>query len=511
MAQSSTQLYFNAIRDRYRQGNATEHTYRGDLQVLLESLGDHVKVTNEPRRQECGAPDYIITKGEIPLGFVEAKDAGDHLDKTEKSEQLKRYKDSLDNLILTDYLEFRLFRNGEKVSVIRIATIEDGKIQALKGNWQAFEDLITEFYSFKGQTITSPDKLARMMAAKARMMQEVLKNAVTTDIEAYPDHEWQESSSLQQQYKAFKDVLIHDVKPEEFADLYAQTIAYGMFAARLNDTTLDDFSRQEAATLVPKSNPFLRKLFQYIAGYDLDTRLVWIVDALADVFRATNVKELLRDFGISTQTTDPIIHFYETFLGEYNPALRKSRGVYYTPQPVVNFIVRAVDDILKTEFGLTHGLADTSKTRITVDHYGKKVEKEVHKVQILDPACGTGTFLAEVIRQVYSKFENQQGIWNDYVEQHLIPRVNGFEILMASYAMCHLKLELLLRETGYKPYDPKRFRVFLTNSLEEAGENKRDLFTQWLTDESVQANTIKRDTPVMFRPWTILLPVHGSE
>jgi predicted helicase len=176
----------------------------------------------------------------------------------------------------------------------------------------------------------------------------------------------------------------------------------------------------------------------------------------------------------------------------------------------VNFIVRAVDDILKTEFNLPQGLADTSKTKIKVDYYGKKIEKEVHKVQILDPATGTGTFLAEVVKHIYKKFEGQQGIWSKYVTNDLIPRLNGFELLMASYAMAHLKMDMLLTETGYKPQQfpssggvaegrggKQRLKIFLTNSLEEAHQDSGTLFSSWLSDESNQANEIKRDTPVM--------------
>jgi predicted helicase len=194
---------------------------------------------------------------------------------------------------------------------------------------------------------------------------------------------------------------------------------------------------------------------------------------------------------------DPIIHFYETFLSEYDPKLRKARGVWYTPQPVVNFIVRAVDDILKTEFDLPQGLADNSKTKINIDVQGKKTEQEVHKVQILDPATGTGTFLAEVVKHIHKKFEGQQGIWSNYVETHLLPRLNGFELLMASYAMAHLKLDLLLTETGYKPTTNQRFRVYLTNSLEEHHQDTGTLFANWLSTEANEANHIKRDTPVM--------------
>src|SRR5690606_29120027 len=271
-----------------------------------------------------------------------------------------------------------------------------------------------------------------------------------------------------------------------FADIYAQTIAYGMFAARYHDPTLPTFSRMEAAQLIPKSNPFLRKLFQDIAGFDLDDRLVWIVDELVNIFLASDVAKIMKNFGKSTKQEDPVVHFYETFLGEYNPALRKARGVWYTPQPVVNFIVRAVDDILKEEFNLPQGLADTSKTKVKlkVPTHDKRFaggmreyEQEVHKVQILDPATGTGTFLAEVVRHIHKKFEGQQGIWTRYATEHLIPRLNGFELLMASYAMAHLKMDMLFTETGYKPVDDQRFRIFLTNSLEEAHPDTGTLFS----------------------------------
>jgi predicted helicase len=253
----------------------------------------------------------------------------------------------------------------------------------------------------------------------------------------------------------------------------------------------------------------LRKLFQDIAGYDLDDRLVWIVEELVSIFLATDVADIMKNFGKSTKQEDPVVHFYETFLAEYNPALRKARGVWYTPQPVVNFIVRAVDDILKTDFNLPQGLADTSKIKVKTKHTTKATadlrsklkeveqEQEIHRVQILDPATGTGTFLAEVVRHIYQKFNRQQGIWSSYVNQHLIPRLNGFELLMDSYAMAHLKMDMLLTETGYKATSDQRFRIFLTNSLEEAHPDTGTLFSSWLSDEADQANAVKRDTPVM--------------
>jgi predicted helicase len=487
--------YIEKVSTRLKSGISREHSYRGDLETLIRELVKGVEITNEPANvTDCGNPDYVITKGKIPIGYIEAKDIGKDLNSKQYKEQFDRYKKALDNLIITDYIWFQFFQNGELVHEIRIGEIENNTVKPISDNFSEFENLIISFCTFIGQTIKSSKKLAEMMASKARLLQNILERAITSD------EETQENTSIREQYKTFKSILIHDLSPKAFADIYAQTLAYGMFAARLHDATLDDFSRYEAAELIPKSNPFLRKLFGYIAGPDIDERIMRTVDNLADVFRATNVEQLLKNFRKATQTHDPIIHFYETFLAEYDPKLRKARGVWYTPEPVVNFIVRAVDDILKTEFDLQQGLADTSKTKIKVPVQGSKKmqEIEVHKVQILDPATGTGTFLAEVVKFIYSKrFKAMQGAWSGYVDEHLIPRLNGFELLMASYSMAHLKLDMLLSETGFKATKNQRFNIYLTNSLEEHHPDTGTLFSNWLSTEANEANHIKRDTPVM--------------
>ena len=395
--------YIATINNRFQLGNATEHSFRGDLAQLIEIIIPDITATNEPKRQACGAPDYILTRKNIPIGFIEAKDIADKdldgLKKNGNKEQFDRYKASLDNIIFTDYLRFHLYRNGEAVAQISIAEVRHGKICALPDNFAAFENLLKDFCSQVVQSIKSPKQLAKMMAGKARLLSDIIGKALIEDDGR------DENSSLRQQKLAFQKILIHDITAESFADVYAQTIAYGMFAARLHDASLPTFSRQEAAELIPKSNPFLRKLFVYIAGPDIDDRIVWVVDSLVEIFLHCNVQEILKNYGRSTQTEAPVIHFYETFLSEYDPRLRKSRGVWYTPAPVVSFIVRAVDQILKVEFGLTQGLADTSTTTIKVQAEGTAVskgrnkgqkltvEKEVHKVQILDPATGTGTFV----------------------------------------------------------------------------------------------------------------------
>ncbi|MBU1362445.1 MAG: N-6 DNA methylase [Gammaproteobacteria bacterium] len=498
---SNIKDFITKVQSVFNTGDATEHSYRSAVEYLISSTAETITAINEPRRVACGAPDFIVYRKDIVVGHIEAKDLVINLTSLNDSnkEQKGRYLGALPNLIYTNCLDWEFYRNGEQVAAVSIAVLKNNTILPLTDSYNELERLLEDFVVQKAQTITSPSVLAKMMAGKAGLIKNVLRSALGQDEGL--------KTEIEQQYQAFKRHLIHDIKHEDFADIYAETIAYGMFAARLHDTSLDTFSRQEALDLLPKSNPFLRSLFGYIAGQDLDDRIRWIIDDLADVFRAANVAKILEGFGRMTSRKDPFLHFYETFLAAYNPSKRKARGVWYTPEPVVNFIVKAVDEVLVSEFGLVDGLADTSKVTIDWDvgqtnKQGKRVtiKKDVHRVQVLDPATGTGTFLAEVIKQIAPKIKDvAEGMWSSYIEQDLIPRMHGFELLMASYAMCHMKLDMILTELGYKPTGaPPRLSVYLTNSLEEGEPANQTLpFAQWLSNEVKQANTIKRDMPIM--------------
>lgn len=484
----------------HNTGVATEHSYRPALEALFDALSETVQAINEPKRVACGAPDFIIYRGDLVVGHLEAKDiqVSTRGMKDSNKHQQDRYRKALPNLIYTNCLDWDFYVNGELIGSVTIADFLMG-IQPRPENYGDLEKWLKEFVQRKPQRITSPSVLAKMMAGKSQLIKNVLFNALQSDINHL--------SEIMNQYEAFKMHLIHDISIEDFSDIYAETIAYGMFAARLHDTTVDTFNRQEALTLLPKSNPFLRSLFTYLAGYDLDERLVWIIDDLATIFQAANVSKIMDGFGKLSGRRDPFIHFYETFLAEYNPKKRKVRGVWYTPEAVVNFIVRAVDDIIIEEFRLEDGLADTSKTEISwdvgqTDKKGNKIaiNKQVHRVQILDPATGTGTFLSEIIKVIAPKIQNvAPSMWSSYVEEQLIPRLHGFELLMASYAMCHMKIDMMLTELGYQPTaNAPRLSVYLTNSLEESEPANQTLpFAQWLSNEVKQANTIKRDMPIM--------------
>lgn len=479
--------YIKEINQQYQTGLTTEHSFRSGLKVLLENCTG-CKVINEQSHIDCGAPDMTIISKQLPIAYVEAKDLedGDLDGRRKNKEQFDRYKASLDTVIFTDYLDFHLYEHGEWQQSVRLAEIQGNKIRL--SDPDRFVALMEHIKTAKPQRITSASRLAQIMAGKARMLRDIIEQALIQDGD--------KPTELRSYMEDFRTTLLHDITPKVFADIYAQTIAYGMFAARLHDDTPTDFCRQEAANLIPKTNPFLRKVFQQIAGYDLDERIAWIVDDLVSAFAATDMEKIMQGFGKSTQQTDPMLHFYEDFLYQYDPAAKKQCGVYYTPQPVVEFIVRAVDDILRTEFGLPMGLADTSKVEveqeIEQDHKHRKEKKLLHRVQVLDPATGTGTFLAETVRQIKRDLGGQLGAWKSYVPEHLLPRLHGFELMMAPYTIAHLKLDL---EVGISAQD--RFRVFLTNSLEEYNKDAHTLFGNYLAQEANAASDIKRDAPVM--------------
>ena len=483
--------YLKKIEKAYAAGNATEHTHRPALKDLIETIAAGVTATNEPRRVKCGAPDFIVTKGHTPLGYIEAKDIGKSLTEAERTDQIKRYRESLGNLILTDYLEFRWYVSGKYRLTVQLATVADGKIKVNKAAVPALHELLQAFLTTSTPTVNSAKELAVRMAALAKLIRDIIQAAFNeedvTDDEPDPLHE---------QLEGFRKVLIHDLTPEQFADMYAQTICYGLFAARCNADGAERFTRQSAGFALPRTNPFLRKMFNYIAGADLDERIVWAVDDLTELLHHTDMEAILKDFGRHTRQEDPVVHFYESFLAAYDPRMREARGVYYTPEPVVSYIVRSIDHILKNDFKLPDGLADAAKIKVT--HPNSKKKMDVHKVQILDPATGTGTFLYGVIDHIYNTFRDDKGMWSSYVSQHLLPRLFGFELLMAPYAVAHMKLGLQLKESGYDFKSAERVRIYLTNTLEEAHEmGGLPLFTQWIAEEANAAGDIKKDAPVM--------------
>jgi len=467
------QDYIHALENELEAGNTTEPSHRPALKTLLQSLIPGTIATNEPQHIiAVGAPDFRVRKNQLTIGYVETKDIGNSLDEALKTDQLKRYLNSLHNFILTDYLDFRWFVAGKLRLKQGLGTYaKDGKIKRDKEGIQKVAELLVNFLSSEPEPVGTPKELAHHMARLAHLVRDLIINTLKLELA---------SGSLHAQMLAFRENLIPDLSIEQFADMYAQTIAYGLFAARCETDNGKDFTRQQASYLIPKTNPFLRKLFNHIAGPDLDEHIVGVVDDLAQILAQADMSAVMKGFGKSTGKEDPVVHFYETFLKEYDPRTREMRGVYYTPLPVVSYIVRSIDHILKTRFDKPQGLADPS-------------------VLILDPAVGTATFLYMVMQEIHDTVvsQGQQGTWNDYVKDKLLPRLFGFEILMAPYAIAHLKLGRLLKETGYQFPTDQRLGIYLTNTLEEAVKHAETMFAQWITEEANAAAEIKKEKPIM--------------
>lgn len=482
--------YITSVNDIYQTDETTEHSFRGSLETLLKSMlpkskknQTPINVINEPKRKEYGAPDFELRKGDVIISFIETKDLFDkdlrgQNDKVHK-EQFDRYKKAINTIAFTDYLEFVLYEKGEEILSARIAELQGNNIVPVSDAQQFsnFQKIIQILLEAKPQPIKSAKVLAETLAAKAKIIASILSKALEKKSS-------NEDNELHVKLDAFKKFLVHDMSEEQFADFYAQTIVYGLFIARIYDKTPATFTLQEASELIPSINPFLKKIFKQLALAELHSGVKWIVEELVEIFKVTDMERIMRNYG-----KDPLVHFYEEFLSEYNPKIREEFGVWYTPKEVVSFIVDAVDTILRTELNVENGLADNR----LIEYKGK----ETHKVQILDPATGTGTFLAVVADKIREHYKNQEGLWPEDVVQHIVPRLNAFEYLMAPYTMAHLKLATSLGLDKIEDERLERLNIFLTNSLEEDHPESTLPFAKFITDESNAANVIKRDTPVM--------------
>ena len=382
--------YLKQMAQNLATGDATEHTHRPALARLLEELADNVQAINEPQRSACGAPDFAVLREGLLVGHIEAKDVGVNLEATERSEQLRRYREALDNLILTDYLEFRWYVGGELRRTARLAGRDlHGKIKKSQAGAEAVRELLADFLAHTPEPIGTPRALAERMARLAHLIQAIIVTAFERGAA---------SDTLKGWRGAFAEVLIAELdEPEnvgQFADMFAQTLAYGLFSARVMMAPGETFSRRTAQDLIPRTNPFLRKFFYQITGPDLDDELyAGYVNDLVQLLAHADMDAILEDFGRQTRQDDPTVHFYETFLAAYDPALRERRGVYYTPTPVVSFIVRSVDALLKSKFGLPNGLADTRTiTPPSIPPQAGR-SKPLPKVLILDPRHWDGDLL----------------------------------------------------------------------------------------------------------------------
>jgi hypothetical protein len=505
--------YLRKIEAARRLGNDTEHTHRPALHALLEALNDSITVTNEPKRIQCGAPDLVVTrkKDGLVIGHVEAKDVGLSLDEAARSEQVKkRYLPALPNFLLTDYLEFRWFVDGQLRDKFILGEAKpNGAVAPDAGAQGHAEKVLKEFLGREPLRIEGAEELARRLARLTHLIRDGIVAAFQTG---------NASELLTGWRSVFAQTLLPELaeagREEEFADMFAQTLTYGLFSARALSSLSARFTLAEAAKLIPRTNPFLRDFFDLITGPKLDDEpFAGFVQDVVTLLDCANMAAILEDFGKGMgagRRRDPVIHFYETFLAAYDPKLRELRGVRYTPEPVVSYIVESIDWLLRERFGLKDGLADKSKIIVRRQEAGQTIEEESHRVLILDPATGTGTFLFEVIENIRERFEqkHQAGLWPAYVHEHLLPRLFGFELLMAPYAVAHLKLglelsarhllELQRRVWAYHFEPNERLNIYLTNTLEDLNKVADQLGPLAIVSrEANQASAVKKHRPVL--------------
>lgn len=482
--------YIKELDTLYSMGNATEKSYRTALSGFVSDFAPKsIVIVEEPQCEVYGIPDFQLTRNNLAVSFIETKNIGDNDLKGVKAngnkEQFNRYKSALGTIVFTDYLTFLFYQNGALTQTATIGYVKNNHIVIEEGMEQAakLQDILTTLFNAKPQKITSPSRLANIMAGKAKLTANVIQNAMASS-------STNDDKELHRKMQALKDILVHDMDERQFADFYSQTIIYGMFIARIYDKTPDSFSRLKASQLIPTYSPFLKKIFGYLTLTELHPKVEWIVEDLVEIFRATDMGKVMKNYGKGTGRKDPIVNFYEYFFRQLAPKQRKESGAWFTPHPIVRYIVEAVDHILKAQLGISDGLADNSVVN------NPKTGKPTHRVQILDPATGTGTFLVEVCEKIRESYKGQEGLWPEDVVKHIVPRLNGFEYLVAPYTMAHLKLSTALG-LNTVPTTPDRVNVFLTNSLEESSDVPPIPFATYISDEANAANAIKNETPVM--------------
>ncbi len=470
--------YIKEISKVAKTGDAREESYYRALATLLESFAISIKksktqVTILPKKIEAGNPDFRVWDGRQHIvGYVEGKRPEEgNLDRIEQSEQLKRYRSAFANVILTNFFEFRLYREGQlidKVEIARPFVARELKVAPPLENEDQLLDLLNKFFTFSLPRNYTPKTLAEALASRTHYLREQVLLELATG-----------NGDLTGFYQAFQKHLIAALTKEDFADMYAQTVTYGLFAARTR--CKEEFTRRSAFDNIPKTIGILRDVFRFVSLQDTGPELNWIIDDITDVLAVADVKKVLHEYFLSGRGQDPIMHFYETFLAEYDPKERELRGVYYTPQEVVSYIVRSVNIILQEYFDRPDGFATDSVT-------------------VLDPAAGTLTFPAEAAKLAISEFSTRYGTGgvSELIRGHILKNFYAFELMMAPYAIAHLKIGFLLEELGYTLADDERFKLYLTNSLEfeQLAESKFPGMSS-LSEESHAAAAVKRNTPIL--------------
>lgn len=471
--------YLKEVGKIYRGGDYTEMTFRTAFETLIESLNPDYDLTHEPKRiTDLGAPDFKAFLGPANIGYIETKNLGENLDNVLESIQLKKYIESIDNIILTDYARFMLIRKGEKVidfNLFSLIDLKNSRFSISDTNMNVFIELIDEFFSYKLPNIKDAEELAKELAKKAKLLKEIVKEQLTEDMRTKEESRY---SPIYDFYLGIKS-LIKDINIEDGADAYAQTITYSLFLARKNSSKGID--RISAYAHIPENIGIIKQMFTSMSGSEFPSSISWIIDDIVDILNATDMKEVFATIDKrGKKDKDPILFLYEDFLNYYDPEKKKKLGVYYTPRPVVNFIVNSTHIILKQHFNKETGLADDTVT-------------------VLDPAAGTGTFFWITYLVVLKELLNNgmRGLMDGKIHNHLLKNFYGLELLITPYVISHLKLSDLLQQWHYKFKENDRIQIYLSNTLEPSSETTLMPFMGELRFENTAAARIKSTQPIL--------------
>ncbi len=451
----------------------SEYRCQQALKNLLTDQLPAFQVDFNPRRGTIGAPDFIIWDGAKPVGYLFAYPLGTSLESVENSRRFAIQNAALPNIILTNYLEFHGYSQSHKQQTVTLGRFVDQHIQADR-NPGNLNGLLQGFSQYQAPTIEHAEPLSEQLGQIARELRYLLSAAMT---EEPIDRE------LLSQMQVFRD-LVPDLTPDTFADMYAQTFISALFVARVRHqgaARQKAFNRRDVYWDLPPTNPFMRDLFQAINNAPLDERVAWLVDALAALLTQTDIESVLRDFGRRTHPEDPLGQFYENFFRHYTGEENRARGIAYTPEPVVSYILRSVNQLLRKRFDQALGLASP-------------------KALIVDPAAGSGTFLYLITQQIYDilRQQHQLGAWDTYARDDLLPRIIGLDIGLAPYAITHMKLAIQLRRLGYSFASNQRLRVYLSNALDcDPATTNEHAFAQLLQTEMQQGCLPVGDYPML--------------
>lgn len=463
--QQTIALYLDEIQRALEYPEPQQTACRSALKKLLDSFAGFV-ASADSLRAEIGAPQIMLQHGHVPVGFVETQDAGADLDNRQRDPHIQQLAAALPNFILTNYLEFRWYVFGQMRLQARLGEMQGGKLKRARDGADEALKLLRSFTNQALPVITTTRELGGYLGDMAALLRLLIQRAVTHEAPA---------RDLLEHWRTLRDWL-PPMSDEDFAGSLSQTIVYSLFLARLRHQGTgrnQPFQQRDVYWNLPPTAPFLRAFFNTLAG--LDTRIAWLVEIITALLANADAKELNRDFARRRRQDDLLVPFYQAFNTHYHDS------IIDLPEPLVNFIVRSIDHVLRKRFKRGLGLVSPD-------------------IALLDPAAGTGTFLYFIIQHIYDRLrvQRQLGSWDDYVTDHLLPRLTGFEPNLAHYTLAHIKMSLQLEESGYLFASNQRLNVFLTNPLNPPpAVNTSDALAALLQDEQRQATAVKHVTVLL--------------